>query len=77
MRKPSSTEAAHQPIESPFIPLEDAAALACSPLESVRAWIKRGLLRSYKPGRRVLIKRAELLAFIEASARGVEPPVTA
>lgn len=41
--------------------LEGAVALG-----TLRDWIKRGRLVAYRPGKRVLIRRADLLALIES-----------
>jgi excisionase family DNA binding protein len=53
---------------SDYLLLTEAAELARVPLATVRWWVSQNRIRSYKPGRHRLIKRADLIAFIEASA---------
>jgi excisionase family DNA binding protein len=48
-----------------YLTIEEAAELARAPEKTVRWWILQGRLRSFRPGRRVLIRRDDLLAFIE------------
>lgn len=50
-----------------FIDLATASLITepPTPIASLRHWIAAGRLPSYRPGRKRLIKRAELLAFIE------------
>jgi excisionase family DNA binding protein len=53
--------------------LEEAAAVARVSTETVRYWIKRGRLASVRPGRRRLIRRDDLEAFLSGdSSRTVE-----
>jgi len=44
--------------------IEEVAAIARVSPETVRFWIKRGLLPSLRPGRRRLVRRAALEAFL-------------
>ncbi len=39
-------------------------------LETLRYWIKLGKLPAFKPGRRVLVRRADIDAIIEAAPIG-------
>ena len=54
--------------------VEEVAAVARVTTETVRYWIKRGRLRSVRPGRRRMIRRDDLEAFLarpsEAKASG-------
>jgi excisionase family DNA binding protein len=54
-----------------YLTLAEAAEIARVPIKSLRWWITCGKLRSYKPGRRRLVKRSELLAFIESTGSSV------
>jgi len=51
-----------------FLTLDEVAAITRAPLSSVRGWIRHGRLPATRPGRRVLVKRADLDAFLVASA---------
>lgn len=51
-----------------FLTLEEAGELARTPVKSIRLWISSGRLRGFKPGRRVLVREADLLALIEGTA---------
>jgi excisionase family DNA binding protein len=53
---------------SPYVLIPEAAAIACTSEKTVRHWLLVGKLKARKPGRRVLIKRDELMAFIEGTA---------
>ena len=44
--------------------LEEVAELTRAKLETVRFWIKQGRLRSLRPGRRRLVRRQDLEAFL-------------
>lgn len=44
--------------------LDEAAAIARVSIETVRYWVKRGKLVSIRPGRRRLIRRQDLEAFL-------------
>jgi excisionase family DNA binding protein len=52
--------------------LEEVAELTRAKLETVRFWIKCGRLRSLRPGRRRLVRRQDLEAFL-ADADGKGP----
>ena len=47
-----------------YLLLEEIAAIARAPLETVRGWIRSGRLPSVKPGRRRLVRRADLEHFL-------------
>jgi excisionase family DNA binding protein len=49
-----------------YITLQEAGALAGASPETVRFWIWKGKLTSYKPGRAVLVKRCDLLTYIDS-----------
>jgi excisionase family DNA binding protein len=48
-----------------YLTIEEAAELARTPVKSVRVWIYDGRLPSFRPGKRVLIRRDDLVALIE------------
>jgi excisionase family DNA binding protein len=50
-----------------YLLIEEAAAIARVPVKTVRHWLLIGKLRGRKPGRRVLIVEAELIALIEGT----------
>jgi excisionase family DNA binding protein len=56
------------PVDSAFQTLDQITALFPIPLETIRHWIKVGKLQAFKPGRRVLVRRADIEAMIEAAA---------
>ena len=58
---------AKAPARGGLLTLEEAGALARVEPETVRHWIWEGRVTGYKPGRVVLVREVELLAFIEAS----------
>lgn len=56
------------PSEKPaFLTLPQVSAECCVPVGTLRHWIQAGRLRAYKPGRSLLIRRADLDALIEGS----------
>jgi excisionase family DNA binding protein len=59
-------------IESPFLLVEQAAEYANLPLETIRKWIAVGKLRHARPGRRILIRKTDLVALIESTMSGGE-----
>lgn len=65
-RRVPSPPAAPPPASAPeFLRLNEAASMARVSEPTLRAWVKRGL-RVYSPSRHVrLIRRADLIAFIE------------
>jgi excisionase family DNA binding protein len=68
---------------SPFLLLEEIAEETRTPLSTVRHWIAKGKLASVRPGRRRLVRRIDLDAFLAsdptAHAHHVqgEPPSSA
>ena len=52
-----------------YLTLPEAAEIARTSVETVRYWVWMRKLRAHKPGRRVLIKESDLLAFIEAPTK--------
>ncbi|MDX2087849.1 MAG: helix-turn-helix domain-containing protein [Kofleriaceae bacterium] len=52
-----------------YLLIDEVAALCRASPETVRFWIKKGRLRSIRPGRRRLIARAELRRFLEEKPR--------
>jgi excisionase family DNA binding protein len=69
-RRTRRAPAATAPVELDFMLLEDASTACATPIGTLRQWIADGRLPSYRPGRRVLVRRAELAAFIAGSRRG-------
>jgi len=55
-----------------YLTLDEVAVITRAPLSSVRGWIRRGRLAATRPGRRVLIRRADLDAFLAAAAVRVD-----
>lgn len=51
-----------------LLTLEECAEHARTSTSTVRYWIATGKLRSRRPGRRVLVRRADLAAFLELPA---------
>ena len=49
---------------SPFLLLTECAELARVPVSTVRHWIAIGRLRSVRPGRRRMVRRDDLEAFL-------------
>jgi excisionase family DNA binding protein len=56
-----------------YLVLEEVAAFCRASLSTVRFWIRTGKLRSFRPGRRRLVRRADVVAFVTAAGRGPEP----
>lgn len=52
-------------MRSPFLLLEEVAEETRTSLSTVRYWIATGKLASVRPGRRRLVRRADLEAFLE------------
>ncbi|HEY2406835.1 MAG TPA: helix-turn-helix domain-containing protein [Polyangiaceae bacterium] len=48
-----------------YLQLPEAAQIARAPLKSIRRWIADGRLAHFRPGRRVLVREDDLLAYIE------------
>ncbi|MEY4549519.1 MAG: Helix-turn-helix domain [Pseudomonadota bacterium] len=53
-----------------FLFLEEVARHARVSVDSVRHWIKSGRLRSVRPGKRRLVLRRDLEAFLQRNERG-------
>lgn len=51
-----------------FLTLEQISQNLHTPIESIRWWIQQGKLKAYRPGRKVLVRQDDLLAFIESRA---------
>ena len=51
-----------------YLTFEEAAEIARVKPSTVRWWCTTGRLTRYKPGRHPLVKREELLAFIDGTA---------
>jgi excisionase family DNA binding protein len=52
-----------------FLTLEDVSKQIHVPVSTLRWWIQQGRLPAYRPGRKVLIREDELLAFIASNAK--------
>jgi excisionase family DNA binding protein len=52
---------------SEYLTVQEAAELARTPVPTIREWIRQQRFPSYRPGKRRLIKRADLIAFIEST----------
>lgn len=50
-----------------FLTLDEASQLVGTPKPTLRFWIRCGRIRGYRPGRRVLVERSELLAFLRGA----------
>lgn len=70
-RDPAASDASETPGD-PLLLIPEAAAYARASVPTVRDWIASGRLQAYRPGRRVLIRRSDLDAFI---ARGAKPVI--
>jgi len=54
--------------------LAEVASAMRAPLSTVRLWCSSGRLRSFRPGKRRLVRREDLAAFIEyTSSPAVRP----
>jgi excisionase family DNA binding protein len=49
-----------------YLTLREAGEFCRAPPETVRYWIWQGKLRAYRPGRQVLVRESELIAYIES-----------
>ena len=47
--------------------LSEVASICRVPIATARFWARTGRIQSYKPGRRRLVRRRDLLAFIAAA----------
>ncbi|AKF08668.1 hypothetical protein DB32_005817 [Sandaracinus amylolyticus] len=52
--------------------IEEVASAARAPVGSVRDWIARGDLRAQRPGRRVLVRRRDLAAWLGCTEDEIE-----
>lgn len=57
--------------ELPFCTLDEVAEICRASLGSVRFWVRTGKLESVRPGRRRLVRRADLDRFLGGGARRV------
>lgn len=57
---------------SPYMLLSEIAEETRTPLSTVRHWIATGKLPSVRPGRRRLVRRVDLDAFLAPPANDVE-----
>ncbi len=55
--------------ESPYLTIAEASSLVRTPAKSIVRWIAERKIPTYKPGRLTLIKKSELLAFVESTRR--------
>jgi len=55
-----------------FVTLAQASSLIATPSETLRRWIWQGRLKGYKPGRGLLLRRADVLALVEANELGAK-----
>jgi len=55
-----------------LLTIDEAADAARTAARSVRGWIADGRLRAQRPGRRVLIRRADLALFLGVDAADLE-----
>jgi excisionase family DNA binding protein len=62
---------------SPYLLLKEIAEETRTPLSTVRHWIATGKLPSVRPGRRRLVKRADLDAFLAPRAARAEADAVA
>lgn len=51
----------------PYLTIAEAAALIRHEHATVRRWIWEGKIKAFKPGKHPLVRREDLLAFVEAS----------
>ena len=59
-----------------FLYLEEVARECRTSLSSVRAWVASGRLRATRPGRRLLVSRADLDALLDSAVRSPKPATT-
>lgn len=60
-----------------FLTLDEVAEVSRSSVATVRFWIRAGKLPAHKPGRRVLVRESDLIAFLtgaplNAASTGLE-----
>lgn len=51
-----------------FMTLVEASAAVRTPVRTLRFWIAQGRLQAFRPGKKVLVRRADLLRLVESSA---------
>ncbi len=56
--------------ESPYLTVAESASLARVARSTIRRWIHRGFLPAHRPGKRLLVERTLLTAFIECTRGG-------
>lgn len=69
-RKGGLRKAAKKPrLDGEFLSLEGAEALTGNAVcvSTLRSWIYNGYLKAFRPGKILLVRRADLLAFIESN----------
>ena len=71
----SETTSSH--LLSPVITVEDAARLSSLPIGTIRHWISRGKLPSIRPGKRRLIRRADLAETLGIPLSDLQPAAKA
>lgn len=59
--------------EKPFVTIKEAAAISGLGSSTIRLYIRKRHLPAQKVGRRVLIKRTDLEAFLESNRIGAMP----
>ena len=52
-----------------LLTLDEAALLLRTPTRTLRRWIRNGRIPAYKPGRRLLLLRRDLLEFVRGQKR--------
>jgi excisionase family DNA binding protein len=57
-----------------FLLIEEAAEIARASVATVRFWISTGRLRARRPGRRVLIRRRDLIEFLDGAGDDSDEP---
>jgi excisionase family DNA binding protein len=64
-------------IDREYLTLASAAEFADTPVPTLRHWISRGKLKGYRPGRRVLVEKRDLVRFLRSRGTGrkVEQPL--
>lgn len=53
-------------VEREFLTLKQASVVFSSSISSIRSLIKTGVLGRYRLGRRVLVRREEMIAYLSA-----------
>ena len=65
----------HEPRRNnkPFLTVKEAAKMATLAPSTIRLYIRKGKLKAHKPGRRVVIARADLESFLRMNPTGALP----